>query len=348
MKHKHVSEKANQTDKEDIFMQPYHTHRHSIQRCAQLLALLLILALCTPVAWAVDPGQLSITSEGVTATRAIFNMHPDDKVRNADYLAMKMVPPGYWRYSIMNKDYEASRLIMKTFRLRTNFFVNARTKHIDAVLTKAANDGIAQVVNLGAGYDSRAYRFRNAMPDVRFIEIDVPKMVVEKKRRLQMALGKVPDYAAFVPIDFNTQTIPGQLQKAGYRQDLKTLFIWEGVTMYISAQAVTSTLQFIASQSAPGSSVVFDYIPLGAIQGDFKKYPDARSLSFWVANKGEPFIFGIKEGQERAFVNQHGLSVLSDLTPKDLETNYLTLSDGTLDGHCSSYFRIMHAAVPSK
>jgi hypothetical protein len=65
-----------------------------------------------------------------------------------------------------------------------------------------------------------------------------------------------------------------------------------------------------------------------------------------VSYRGEPFIFGIPEGESAAYVSQRGLKVLSDLKPKDLEEKYLTRSDGSLDGPCTSAFRIMHAAVP--
>jgi methyltransferase (TIGR00027 family) len=311
-----------------------------------LVTSLLVLILSYPAAWAVESGMLSITAEGVTAARAIFAQHPDPKVRNDDYLAMKMVAPEYWHYSLMKPDYKTGVLVTKTFRFDTNYYVNARTKHMDALLKEAAKDGATQVVNLGAGYDSRAYRFRDIMPKAHFFEIDLPAMIEEKKRRLKVALGYVPDDVAYVPIDFNTQNIPDELKKAGYGPDRKTFFIWEGVTMYISAEAVDSTLRFIATQSAPGSSVVFDYMPLGAIQGDYKKYPDIRRLAFWVAYRGEPFVFGIKAGESVAYVSKRGLKVMSDLNPKDLEKRYLTRSDGTLDGPCTSAFRIMHARVP--
>lgn len=322
------------------------TPDHQLTGFTWAMVLLQALTLFTPAAWAVESGMLSITAEGVTAARAIFAQHPDPKVRNDDFLAMKMVAPEYWHYSLMKPDYKTGVLITKMFRFDTNYYVNARTKHMDALLKQAAEDGATQVVNLGVGYDSRAYRFRNTMPKVRFFEIDLPAMMEEKKRRLNLALGQVPDYVVYVPIDFNTQTIPDELKKAGYDPGQKTFFIWEGVTYYISGEAVDSTLRFIATQSAPGSSVVFDYMPLGVIQGDFKTYPDVRRLSFWVSYRGEPFVFGIPEGESGSYVNRRGLKVLSDLKPKDLEERYLTRSDGTLDGPCTSAFRIMHAAVP--
>ena len=327
-------------------MQPYQNVFKP--RFARPTVLVLTLILCVPFAMAVESGSLSVTAEGVTATRAIFNMHPDEKIRSDDHMAMAMVHPDYWHYALLSDNFDASMKIIKTFRMTTSYFVNARTNHIDSILKNAAANGIAQVVNLGAGYDSRAYRFREAMPKVKFFEVELPEMIVEKKKRLKLVLGEVPGYVTFVPIDFNTQTIPGELKKTGYDEKLKTLFIWEGVTMYISKEAVDSTLKFIASQSAPGSSVVFDYMPLDVIKGNFAKYPDVRSLAFWVAHKGEPFVFGIAEGKGPSYVQQRGLSVLSDIGPDDMNAMYLTGSDGKLVGPCSSGFRIMHASVPAK
>jgi methyltransferase (TIGR00027 family) len=327
-------------------MRPPTHETPSIRFAIGIMVLLLAAPLFTPPAWSVESGMLSITAEGTTAARAIFAQHPDPKVRNDDHLAMKLVAPEYWHYSLMKPDYETGVLVTKTFRVDTNYYVNARTKHMDALLNQATEDGAVQVVNLGAGYDSRAYRFRDTMPDGPFFEIDLPAMIEEKKRRLKNALGQVPDDVAYVPIDFNTQTIPGELKKNGYDPGKRTFFIWEGVTYYISGEAVDSTLRFIATQSAPGSSVVFDYMPSGAIQGDYKTYPDIRRLAFWVSYRGEPFIFGIPEGQSASYVSERGLRVISDLKPKDLEEKYLTRSDGTLDGPCTSVFRIMHAAVP--
>ena len=321
--------------------------RQSFSDRFRWLALLLGVLTAAPAAWAVESGMLSITDESVTAARAIFAQHPDPKVRNGDYLAMKLVAPEFWHYSVLKPDYETAVMITRTFRFDTNYYVNARTHHMDRLLAQAAAEGARQVVNLGAGYDSRAYRFKDTFPGVRFFEIDLPAMVEEKKRRLKRILGRVPAEVVYVPIDFNTQNLPDELAGAGFDPGQKTFFIWEGVTMYISAAAVDSTLGFIAS-TARGSSVVFDYMLLGAVQGDFVRYPDVRGLSFWVAYRGEPFVFGIPEGGSAAFVIDRGLEVRSDLGPKDLEEHYLTRSDGTLDGPCTSAFRIMHAAVPSQ
>ena len=109
-----------------------------------------------------------------------------------------------------------------------------------------------------------------------------------------------------------------------------------------------STLKFIATQSVPGSSVVYDYMPLAIIKDNFEAYKDMRGLAFWVRYRGEPFTFGIPEGQGAAYVEARGLKVLSDIGAPKMEARYLTRSDGTLDGKCATGFRIMHAVVPAR
>lgn len=322
--------------------------RNTARGCSGLAVLLLAISLFTTTAQAVEKNKLSVTAEGVTASRALFHMHPDEKIRNGDYLAMQLVHPDYWHYSLYARDFEMGMEVIRTFRQTICYYVNARTKHMDSILEEAGKNGIKQMVNLGAGYDSRAYRYHTSMPDVRFFEIELPWMVVEKKRRVKEILGEVPDYVTYVPIDFNTQTIPEELAKAGYDPSLKTLFLWEGVTYYISEAAVEATLQFIRDQSAPGSSVVFDYMARGAIKGDWKNYPDTRRLSFWVKYRGEPFVFGIPEEQEKQWVEQRGLKVISDLGREDLEEKYLTMSNGQLVGRSTDAYRIMYAVVPEK
>lgn len=329
-------------------MQLIKIHTYTFRCCSGLTVLLMVLTAFSATALAVEEGKLSVTAEGVTASRAVFHIHPDEKIRNGDYMAKQMVHPDYWHYSLYSKEFELAMEVIRTYRQTICYYVNARTKHMDEILEAAGKNGIKQMVNLGAGYDSRAYRYHKAMPHVRFFEIELPWMVTEKKRRVKAILGEIPDCVTYVPIDFNIQNIPDELAKAGYDPSLKTLFIWEGVTYYISAEAVEATLQFIREKSAPGSSVVFDYMSLGAIRGNWKKYPDTRRLSFWVKYRGEPFVFGIPEGEEIEWVEQRGLKVISDLDREALEDRYLIMSNGILLGRSTSAFRIMYAVVPEE
>lgn len=299
--------------------------------------------------YAVRPGEVSFKAEINAAQRAVAAMHPDEKIRNPDYLAKKFVSDDCWHYTHYSRDFDTSMKFVKTFRIGGYYYVNARTKHIDNLLKAAAGQGLAQVVVLGAGFDSRAYRFGKTLPKVRFFELDLGPTSTQKKKMVQKIFGKMPANVAFVPIDFNTGNLGDALGKAGYDSKKVTFFIWEEVTMYITAEAVDHTLQFIAGQSAPGSTVVFDYIPKPAIKGDAKDYPGVRRIAFRLSLAGEPLVSGLPEGVEasEAYINKHGLEVLSNVGARELTQRYLIGSDGKPDGKPSPYFRIAHARVPA-
>ncbi len=322
-------------------------HKRMVSRWIVFLCSALILAMPAGV-FAVRPGEVSFTAEINTVQRAVAAMHPDEKLRNPDYLAEKFVSDDCWHYTHYSRDFDTSMKYVKLFRLGGYYYVNARTKHIDKVLLESSGNELAQVVLLGAGFDSRAYRFGKSMSKVRFFELDLPPTSVRKKKLVKEILGNIPTNVTFVPIDFNKHDLADALLKAGYDSKKVTFFIWEEVTMYITAEAIDQTLRFIASQSAPGSTVVFDYIPQQAIKGNPKDYPGVQRLAFRLALAGEPLVSGLPEGvaAAEAYMNDRGLEVLSNIGHEELTQRYLIGSDGKPDGRPSQYFRIAHARVP--
>lgn len=292
-----------------------------------------------------DRARPSNTAERTAVFRAFAAMDPDENIRNPDNLAIKFVSEAFWERRPYGRDFNRFKNFIKKYRIRSYYYVNARTKHIDEMLKQALKRGVKQVVILGAGYDSRAYRFPDVPKDVRFFEVDLPATQEEKKARVKKILGAIPRQVMYVPIDFNTQTLKDVLTKAGYDRTKKTLFIWEGVTMYLDAQGVDNTLGFIARESAPGSSVIFDYLLQSVVDGTSDDFSCKRGAKK-VARLGEPWLYGIKEGGARDFLHKRGLLLLSDLGPDELEALYLTGKDGRVDGPISQCARIMHAAVP--
>jgi len=318
-------------------------------RNSWIASIVVAMLLTAPAgALAVRPGAISWTAEITTAQRAVAAMHPDDKLRNPDYLAEKFVSDACWHYYHYSRDFKTSMKFIKTFRVGTYYYVNARTKHIDKLLQEAARDGLEQVVVLGAGFDSRAYRFQKRLPHVKFFEMDLPATIAHKRAMVEKIFGKAPASVAYVPIDFNSQPIDEALRAKGYNPDGKTFIIWEGVTYYITAEAVERTLRFISSQIAPGSTVVFDYIPEPAIKGDYDKYPTVRRSAFRVALAGEPLISGLPEDEKavRGYISERGLELISNLGTQELTQMYLVGSDGKPDGKPPGHFRIVHAKVP--
>jgi methyltransferase (TIGR00027 family) len=122
------------------------------------------------------------------------------------------------------------------------------------------------VIILGAGFDARAHRIPG-IERTRVFELDLPQPQQLKRARLEQALGASPPHVTYVPIDFDRQPLQEALAAAGYQARARTLTIWEGVTQYITAEAVDATFRAIARTAGPGSEVVFTYIHQGIIDG---------------------------------------------------------------------------------
>src|SRR5512133_3636852 len=104
-------------------------------------------------------------------------------------------------------------------------FLTVRDRHIDEYHKSCLADGIEQLVILGAGLDSRAYRFDELKTRVKVFEVDHPASQQDKLKKLKEIFGQVPAHVTYVDIDFNTQSLSQRLTECGYNEKLKTLFI---------------------------------------------------------------------------------------------------------------------------
>ncbi len=275
----------------------------------------------------------------VACIRAVAALDEREGIRCKDYLAEKFIttemrnafrnpaikgwlmqnPPGLYQYTI------------------------ARTAFFDHVVEEALKEGIPQLVFLGAGYDSRPYRFRHLLRDTRIFELDALPTQERKRAILQNASISVPHHVAFVPINFTTEDIKAVLTRAGYGPDKKTLFIWEGVTFYLTPETVDSTLRFIREYSPAGSRVCFDCATDShdGIGYGVKEMREAMRKSF----PGETAQFAIEDGRIVSFLSERGFAVKEHLTVQDMERKYLTLPDGTSAGRVTELFNFVQAEV---
>jgi methyltransferase (TIGR00027 family) len=132
-----------------------------------------------------------------------------------------------------------------------------RTLAIDHAVRDAITRGARQLVILGAGYDGRAWRM-NELAGVKVFEVDHPATQGAKRARvpeLPPAIGAV----SFVPTDFEKESITEVLPRAGHDPAVPTCWIWEGVVMYLTRDAMRATLADIASLSAPRSTLIINY-----------------------------------------------------------------------------------------
>jgi methyltransferase (TIGR00027 family) len=200
-------------------------------------------------------------------------------------------------------------------------FLVARERHIDEYLKSCLANGLEQLVILGAGYDARAYRFEEFKHGIKVFEVDHPASQMTKIEKLEQVFGSRPAHVAYVPIDFNTQRLDQRLFDSGYDESLKTLFIWQGVTQYLTPEAVDATLAFIAGHSGPGSAVIFDYMYPTLLDGTVKRGEVSNMRGKRWAS-GEMMTFGIPEGAVTQFLEQRGFTQVQDADAKTLHEAY--------------------------
>ncbi len=201
--------------------------------------------------------------------------------------------------------------------------------------------GVEQVVILGAGYDLRAFRFENELRGVQVFELDHPGTQARKKQLLKSSNASVPSNVTLIGIDFAKQSFCKLLPEHGFRHDVKTLFLWEGVSYYLPLQAVDEVLKFVAG-CAPGSSVVFDYALQSFVDGDTGTY-GGEQIARWLKKIGEPFLFGLNPASAQRFLAKRGLRVVSHVGPSDLERMYLTTQRNRSLGRTLGHVRIIEA-----
>jgi len=166
-------------------------------------------------------------------------------------------------------------------------WVAVRTAFIDA---RVRTSDCAQVVLLGAGFDTRAARL--AREGVSFFEVDHPDTQREKRARLGTLAGYPIEAATYVSCDFEREDFLERLRAAGFSPEASALFIWEGVTPYLTETAVRSTLHKLANETHPQSIVVFDHLRRKIVAGQVRDPKDLESRAF-VEDLGEPLRFGI-------------------------------------------------------
>ncbi|HEY7414971.1 MAG TPA: SAM-dependent methyltransferase, partial [Ktedonobacteraceae bacterium] len=132
-----------------------------------------------------------------------------------------------------------------------------RTRFIDDAVQAALSQGIGQLLILGAGLDTRPYRL-TGIEHVNVFEVDLPSVQEGKKKKLLKRFGRLPANVTFIPIDFDTQSLETAFTGTAFDLSRPAIFVWEGVTQYLSEDAVRQTLAFVGT-SAPGSMLVFTY-----------------------------------------------------------------------------------------
>lgn len=182
----------------------------------------------------------------------------------------------------------------------------SRTRLIDDALKRALAGGIAQLVILGAGYDTRAHRIAE-LGHCRVFEVDHPATSAHKQR-LAAAWKRTAKSLQYVPVDFERDALQSRLRDHAFAPSEPAFFIWEGVTNYLSEESVNRTLTFVA-QCAPESQVVFTYVDRGALDGTHA-FTGTQRLFRTLARTHEPWKFGFDPAALSAALERLGLALV--------------------------------------
>lgn len=202
---------------------------------------------------------------------------------------------------------------------RMRIFIAVRTRFAEDALAAAVEGGARQLVVLGAGLDTYAYRGALA-GQLRIFEVDHPATQAWKRERLAAAEIPLPPCLTFAPIDFERQTLAEGLTAAGFNRAQPAFFIWLGVVPYLTAEATDSTLRFIADLPA-GAHVVFDYSdPPESLPPELRAWHDRRAAQ--VAELGEAWINYFEPRQLHAKLTALGFEEIEDLGPREIASRY--------------------------
>ena len=260
-------------------------------------------------------GQPSVTARITCAQRAFEARQPAGRRVFDDPYARYFVRSGLARSLCVSP--LSAGMVLRAFDRRFPGFhteIMLRNRVAEDQIALAVEHGIDQIVNLGAGYDSGA--FRMDLGSVVLYEVDAPS-TQDVKRRVIERHGLVPKHeVVYVPCDFEQDTVADCLASAGFDDRRPCVVVWLGVSYFLTKRAARTTLQDVASFSAPGSRLVFDYMDRGVIDGTTPARGALRARRI-VARRGEPYVFGLTRASADALVTETGYTaVRHERTPQ--------------------------------
>ena len=266
------------------------------------------------------------TAQGVAKQRLIETLaEPEERIINDPYADRFVLGASFIKFMGHRLNVWLAKKLVPGFHEH----LISRTRFIDDLVKKNSASGVEQYVILGAGYDSRAHRLE--LPSsLRIFEVDQPEVQARKRSKLPEELSN-SENMTYVAVDFTHQSLTEQLINAGFDQNKSTVFTLEGVSQYITKEALSSTIKEVAALTQRASSIFF----ISYVSDLFDKNPEAcfgkgypnaekraKLIMYGSAKVGEPWIsfYGAEEIEN--VLSQNGYSVKENVTLKDLNSRY--------------------------
>jgi len=270
-----------------------------------------------------DTKPAAQTGAAPTFMVAVEQSFPSEQRAIHDDLALKIMPSLYqWMIKLFQKPALRGWLINISEKQAAGIWsaMMCRKRYIDDKVVAAVSDGtVAFIVNLGAGFDTRLYRFP-ALSAVPVWEVDQPGNIKTKEKGVKKALGAIPAHVTLVPINFMEQDVSDVLRAHGYAGDNKTFFIWEAVSQYLTEAAVRRTFEFL-SQAPAGSQLAFTYVRKDFIEG--KNLYGLEKFYKQTIVKNKLWLFGFEPEEVDNFLSEYGWRLVEHLGYDELAERYM-------------------------
>lgn len=274
------------------------------------------------------------TSETAVVTaslRALGCYEEDERVRCNDRVAELFLPQDK-REQLKSPD--VRNMIKKMIPEGLYEYVVARTGYFDGLFISSLKEGIPQIVLLGAGYDSRPYRFSDCIGTTVLYEVDALATQEQKRSALKQNGISAHQNVRYVAVDFERDDLMRSLRGSGFDPTLQTLFLWEGVTFYLHPATVRATLQSLRLSSATHSAISFD----------FQTVEDGLGLVD-TGLQEEAIRFGIEYGVVGQYLEELNYLLLEHVGSEELQKRYLTRGDGSILGQIKPIMNIVKAEM---
>jgi len=283
----------------------------------------------------------SRTALFTTLTRAIANREFDDGLLGRDCFAGAFLP---FHIRMLLKAPLLWAKLKDKIPCGMYEYMLTRTAYFDAVFEGALRQNTPQIVILGAGYDTRAYRFAHLIKDTKIIELDAPLIQAGKRKRLCRTRIPVHDNVLFASTNFDAEPLKVVLEKAGYQRNKKCLFLLEGLVYYLQPESVDTMLKCIGSASSVQNTVVLDYIISIPVHTINNYYGAGELLLNHMKHfSDETGGFFIEEDKMAAYLAERGLQVVDSLDNREMEGRFLAQKKGLSDSRVTGWFRIIMA-----
>ncbi len=266
----------------------------------------------------------------LTAVHRAWHHHmaPEPKVLNDD-LALNLSglksldeAEAYVNTIIQNFTALSDAETASTFVQHIEASVCMRSRVVEEQLLLARERNIQQLVVLGAGLDSTAYRRKDLTEGLEVIEIDHPSTQSWKRECLANANIDIPDNVKFVAFDFENQTLAQAMEEGGIDINLMTFFTWLGVQMYLTDDAVKSTFSVVGKFPA-GSELIMDFISPSYVDNADIAQDSVAQLSEVVSQMGEPILSKYYESELEERLSDAGFSAVDFFSARLLKDRYL-------------------------